>query len=184
MTKIFIGGSRRTSRLDKHVRERLDDVMDNGYSIIVGDANGADKALQEYLHSKHYQDVEVFCSGGICRNNIGGWPQRDIPAGSPRRDAQFYSAKDRAMAKEATSGLMMWDGKSVGTLLNLYRLLSLGKVAAVYSVPEKSMMEIRNRIEWDKFLQTRDIGLQKKMDGRRRLEPSSEYSQTQMSFMD
>ena len=88
------------------------------------------------------------------------------------------------MAKDATFGLMMWDGKSVGTLLNLYRLLSLGKVAAVYSVPEKSMMEFRNRIEWDEFLQTRDIGLQKKVDGRRRLEPSPEYSQTQMSFME
>ena len=159
-------------------------MMDKRHSIIVGDANGADKALQEYLHSKHYSDVEVYCSEGICRNNIGGWPRREIPARTSRRNAQFYSAKDRAMAKEATSGLMMWDGKSVGTLLNLYRLLSLGKMAAVYSVPEKSMTELHNRIEWEKFLQTRDIGLQKKVDGRRRLEPSPEYSQTQMPFMD
>ena len=184
MTVIFIGGSRRVSRLNKHIRERLDDMMGKGCSIIIGDANGADKALQQYLHSKHYRNVEVFCSGGICRNNIGAWPQRDIPAGTLRRDAQFYSAKDRAMAKEASSGLMIWDGRSVGALLNLYRLLSLGKVAEVYSVPEKSMMEFKNLFEWDNFLQTRDIGLRKKVDGRRRLEPSPEYSQTQMSFMD
>lgn len=184
MTKMFIGGSRRVSRLNGQVRERLDDMMGKGYSIIVGDANGADRALQEYLHGKNYRDVEVFCSEGFCRNNVGSWRQQDIPTGRSRRDAQFYSAKDRAMAKEATCGFMLWDGKSVGTLINLYRLLSLGKNAAVYSVPDGSMTEFRNHIEWEEFLQSRDIGLQQKVDGRRKLEPSTEFTQTQMPFME
>lgn len=184
MTKTFIGGSRHASRLNGHIREKLDDIMDKRHSIIVGDANGADKALQEYLHSKNYSDVEVFCSEGVCRNNVGGWPRRDIAAGRPRRDAQFYSAKDRAMAEEANSGLMIWDGRSIGTLLNLYRLLRLDKRAAVYSVPDKIMVELRNSTDWEQFLQSLDVELQRKVDGRKRLEPSRECAQTQMPFMD
>ena len=184
MNKVFIGGSRRTTQLNRQIREKLDDLMDEGFSILVGDANGADKALQRYLHHRHYRDVEVFFSEGVCRNNVGDWPRRSVPAGTQKRDAQFYSAKDRAMAREASSGLMIWDGKSVGTLLNLYRLLRLNKKAVFYSVPETSMVEFSDLSEWEEFLGSRDIGLQKKVDGRRRLESSPEYTQVQMPFMD
>ena len=88
------------------------------------------------------------------------------------------------MAREASSGLMIWDGKSVGTLLNLYRLLRLNKRAVVYSVPERSMVEFSDLSEWEEFLGSRDIGLQEKVDGRRRLESDPEYTQVQMPFMD
>ena len=57
MTKVFIGGSRRVSRFNAQIRERLDNIMEKGFPIVMGDANGADKAVQQYLHSKHYQNV-------------------------------------------------------------------------------------------------------------------------------
>ena len=129
MTKVFIGGSRRASRLNAHVHERLDNIMARGFPIVIGDANGADRAVQQYLHSKHYRNVEVFCSGESCRNNVGDWHTRHIPVGAEQtRRPNSYSAKDRIMAQEATVGLMMWDGKSVGTLL---------KEPLIYSPPQE-----------------------------------------------
>jgi hypothetical protein len=46
---IFIGGSRAVSKLYAVVRERFDDFIKRGCTILVGDANGADKAVQTYF---------------------------------------------------------------------------------------------------------------------------------------
>ena len=184
MTRVFIGGSRHASRLNTQVWKRLDNIMERGLPIIIGDAKGADKAVQQYLHSKHYQNVEVFCSEGICRNNVGNWQTRNIPARTHNRDAQFYSAKDRIMAQEATVGLMMWDGKSVGTLLNVFRLLKLSKKVVIYTVKEKRFIEFKSDVEWENFLANRDIGLREKVEQRIKLETTQESRMLQTSFLD
>jgi hypothetical protein len=41
MTTVFIGGSRRVSRLSSDVRARINRMMEQHLSIVVGDANGA-----------------------------------------------------------------------------------------------------------------------------------------------
>jgi predicted Rossmann fold nucleotide-binding protein DprA/Smf involved in DNA uptake len=71
MTKVFIGGSRRLSKLNKDVKRRLDNIIEKGFTVVVGDANGVDKAVQQYLASKHHENVVVFCMAGQCRNNLG-----------------------------------------------------------------------------------------------------------------
>lgn len=174
MTKVFIGGSRGAARLNEQVRNRVDNIIASGFPILIGDANGADKAVQQYLHNQHYQHVEVFCSGGVCRNNVGQWQTRNVPTTTRNRNVQFYSAKDRVMAQEATVGLMMWDGKSVGTLLNLFRLLNMRKKAVLYSVPQKGFLEFRSRTDWEIFLGSLDTGLRKKIDQRTRAEAAQE----------
>ena len=131
MTKVFIGGSRRVTRLHPNVRRRIDKIIEQGFPILVGDANGADKAVQTYLFSRRYGKVDVFCSAGDCRNNVGEWPIKavSVPAGS--RGFDFYAMKDDRMAEEASVGLMISDGESVGTLVNMARLLRRGKSVAV-----------------------------------------------------
>lgn len=171
MTKVFIGGSRHASRLSADVKRRLDNIIDKGFPIVVGDAPGADKAVQVYLHSKNYGNVEVFCSEGACRNNVGGWRMRSVPAHTRTRDAQFYSAKDRAMADEATIGLMVWDGKSLGTLLNVFRLLRLGKKVVVYAVPDRRFLELRTLAQWNEFVAHGSDDLRRKLEERTKLEP-------------
>jgi len=170
MTKVFVGGSRHVSRLNAAVRKRLDNITSKNFCILVGDANGADKAVQLYLRSKKYQNVEVFCTEGVCRNNIGNWELRPVPAGTRERNAEFYSAKDRVMAKEATIGLMLWDGKSIGTLMNVYRLLKLRKKAVIYTVPDEEFTEFRTNDEWHSFIARRDSGIQEKLKQRASLE--------------
>ncbi len=110
MKKVFIGGSRRISRLDAEVIPRLDQMIERELDILIGDASGADKAVQTYLSERQYPNVMVFCTGGQCRNNVAGWPVTSVPAPHHIRDFKFFTAKDAAMAREADVGLMLWDG--------------------------------------------------------------------------
>ena len=77
MTKVFIAGSRKISKLSVEVLQRLDEIVAKRLPVVIGDAAGVDKSVQQYLHGKNYRHVEVFCSGTRCRNNVGDWP---IPA--------------------------------------------------------------------------------------------------------
>lgn len=143
-TKVFIAGSRRLSRLNPDMRRRIDNIIERGFTVIVGDANGVDKAVQRHLHSRHCTNVLVFCMEGGCRNNIGAWPTRTIRAVDPeRRDFAYYSTKDRAMAAEADYGLMLWDGQSRGTLTNIVNLVRQGKPVVVYMAPSKTFHTVR-----------------------------------------
>jgi len=151
MTKVFIGGSRKISKLNADVRFRLDRIMEKHFPILVGDANGADKAVQTYLRSKGYSQVEVFCTGNECRNNRGDWPVRAISSDAKHRSFEFYSSKDRAMADEASVGLMIWDGKSKGTLMNVLRLLNAGKKVAIYISSSKNFVDLKNVDDWNEF---------------------------------
>jgi hypothetical protein len=154
MTKVFIGGSRRISRIDAEVKRRIDRMIEKRLQVLVGDANGADKAVQDYLRTKAYDLVEVFCSGDTCRNNLGGWPMRTVPVpkGGKRKDFGFYATKDRAMAEEATVGLMLWDGESVGTVMNVLRLIQRSKKAVVYVAPKHEFVDIKTESAWGQFL--------------------------------
>jgi len=166
MTKVFIGGSRRVSRLSTQVRKRIDNITAKNFAILIGDANGADKVVQTYLHGIHYHNVEVFCSEGECRNNIGDWLVRNIPADTRDRSAEFYSAKDRAMTQEADIGLMVWDGKSPGTLLNAMRLMSMEKKVVIYIVPDRQFREFRRQDEWQTFFASCEVDLRRKVERR------------------
>jgi hypothetical protein len=151
--KVFIGGSRRLSRLNKQIKNRLNSIIDKGLNVIIGDANGVDKAVQRYLAQMNYENVAVFCMAGTCRNNIGGWTTREIAAlPNARRDAVFFGAKDRAMGAEADYGLMLWDGKSRGTFANIRDLIGRQKPVVVYFAPSKSFLTLRRQDELNELL--------------------------------
>lgn len=59
VTKVFIGGSRHIARLEAEVRRRLDRIVEKGLPVVIGDANGADKAVQRYLSDRQFEMVEV-----------------------------------------------------------------------------------------------------------------------------
>lgn len=152
MNTIFIGGSRHVSRLPPEVKKRLDNVVASGHRVIVGDANGADKAVQKHFLDKHYDKVTVFCSGSAPRNNLGPWVIHQVDAPKSAKGFQFYAAKDREMAREADFGLMIWDGKSPGTVLNVLRLALAGKIAVLFNVPDKDVVNIKSVEAWRNFI--------------------------------
>jgi hypothetical protein len=151
MTKVFIAGSRKISKLDVEVLERLDEIIAKGLPVVIGDASGVDKSAQQYLQAKNYREVEVFCSGTRCRNNVGDWPLRQVAVNSSRRDFDFYAAKDIRMSEEASFGLMIWDGESAGTLMNVLRLIRQNKKVAIFETPKRSFRELKNESEWKDF---------------------------------
>ena len=151
MSKVFVGGSRRIFRLHPEVVLRLDRMLASKASILVGDANGADKSVQHFLKSRQYREVEVFCSGDECRNNVGDWRLRRVAVQSRKRDFDFYAAKDQLMSREADSGLMLWDGKSVGTLMNALRLVRQRKRVSIFEAQDNQFQELQNESEWKDF---------------------------------
>jgi len=144
MTTVFIAGSRQISRLPPEVRQRIDTMIEKGFQILVGDANGADKAVQRHLVAKAYPAVLVHCMENHCRNNLGHWPTREVVAPPGARGFDYFSAKDRVMAEAAGYGLMLWDGKSKGTINNVVNLSRRGKVVVVYVAPTKSFQTVRS----------------------------------------
>lgn len=166
MNTVFIGGSRHISLLPKPAKHWLNDVIEKSCSILVGDANGIDKAVQKYLANENYDDVTVYCSGESCRNNIGQWATRRINASGNKKKFQFYAAKDREMAREAEFGFMIWDGKSPGTVLNVLRLVRASKKAVLFNMQEKQTLTFNSEADWDTFLMQCTDALRRDLENR------------------
>jgi adenine-specific DNA-methyltransferase len=142
MTRVFLGGSRKVSRLNESIRARLGEIVRRKLQIVIGDANGADRAMQRQLAEWDYRDVVVYFVGSAPRNNEGGWPMQHVPTPPSVRGFDFYSVKDRAMAEAAECGLMLWDGVSRGTLANVETLAGAGKPVAVYVSPRQRFVNV------------------------------------------
>jgi len=143
MTNVFIAGSRQLSRVNAVVKRRIDTIIEKGFTILVGDANGADKAVQRYLADKGYRNVIVHCMADNCRNNVGDWSTRKIVGSERARGFAYYAAKDQAMVDDASYGLMLWDGKSKGTLNNIINLVRQEKPVVVYLAPARIFKNLR-----------------------------------------
>ena len=76
MMKIFIGGSRRISKLDPEVRRRLDAILAKNFPIVIGDANGADKAVQQGF-------LDASCSDIRTDQGVGGHLRKVIDRHPP-----------------------------------------------------------------------------------------------------
>lgn len=142
MTNIFIGGSRKIARLTQPVQQRIDNIIGNNFTVLVGDASGVDLQIQKYLFAQNYANVIVFCTGNSCRNNVGQWETRNVATDKRSKGFSFYVVKDLQMAQEATYGFMIWDAKSKGTLNNVLNLLRLGKKVLVYFAATQSFQTV------------------------------------------
>ncbi len=49
MTTVFIAGSIKIKQLDRKFKERIDKIIASGFDVVVGDADGADTAIQTTL---------------------------------------------------------------------------------------------------------------------------------------
>ncbi len=144
MNSVFIGGSRRLSRVNKEFACRLDNIIENRLRVLVGDANGFDRAAQKYLDDQGYREVIVYCTEGVCRNNVGNWGQQSVEYYGRDRGREFYTAKDDAMLRDADYGLFAWNGKSKGTVRNVRKMAEQGKPSTVYVSPKRLFVTIRN----------------------------------------
>jgi len=170
--KVFIGGSRKVSRLNDTLRSLIDtEIIEKTIHVFIGDANGSDKAIQHYLSINDYKAVTIYCSGDNCRNNIGHWQLKNVPASRKTKDRVFYAIKDEAMAEDCDSAIMLWDGISTGTLNNCLNVLGLNKSVTLFESQKKifhhlqSMQDFKDKLygvhpdiwkEWDKKININD----------------------------
>lgn len=158
MTSVFIGGSRRLGRMNAELAHRLNNIVDKRLCVLVGDANGFDRAAQAYLADKGYPEVVVYCTAGQCRNNVGNWPVHAVEYQGKDRGRKFYTAKDDAMLREADFGLFAWDGKSKGTLRNVQIMAERHRPSSVYVSPVRMFVTIRTALDAAKL--SRDMKIE------------------------
>ena len=138
--KVFIAGPRAVSKLDNFVEERLYNIYNNNFTVLVGDASGVDKSIQNFYLNLKYKNVIVFASEGKARNNIGNWQVENVNVDEKLKGFDFYAQKDIAMAKNADYGFMIWNGKSKGTLNNVINLILNNKKVLIYFIPKNKFI--------------------------------------------
>lgn len=149
MPTVFIAGSIAIKHLDLKVQERLMNIIVQEHPILVGDADGADTTIQQFLYENGARNITVYCTGTTPRNNIGGWEVRSVTSYHKPGSRAYFTAKDIAMAAAADHGLMIWDSKSTGTLSNVIELLTGKKNILVF---------INKAKEFHKVLRAADLG--------------------------
>lgn len=152
MAMIFVGGSREIVELPDPVIERIGAIVTNEHGVLIGDAPGADVELQSLLAGYKYEHVGVFHAGKEPRNNIGDWAAYHVPPPDGATGFAAHAVKDREMARKADFGLMIWDGASPGTFLNVYRLAMIGSPCVVYDVSRGRVATTRNVADWRAML--------------------------------
>ncbi|MBP0440438.1 hypothetical protein [Tianweitania sediminis] len=134
MAMIFLGGSRDIIELPPPAVERIGAIVAQEHGVLIGDAPGADAEMQGLLAGYSYEHVGVFHAGAEPRNNLGDWAAYHIPPPDGAKDFAVHAEKDREMARRADFGLMVWDGASPGTCLNILRLTGIGSPCVVYDM--------------------------------------------------
>lgn len=143
MSNVFFGGSRKLGRLNPAIRTRLRNLITNKHTVLIGDANGVDKAVQSFFAEEGYPSVIVYCMDNVCRNNVGNWQIKSIDSGGKKKDFAYFAMKDAQMSLDADYGFMVWDGESKGTLNNVLNLIHQGKSALVYRSPSREFIQVK-----------------------------------------
>lgn len=142
--KVFVAGPRVVTKLNTDVESRLSTMISKGFTVLIGDANGVDRLAQQFMQTKRYQNVIVYASNGIARNNLGNWPIKAVKVDKHIKGFEFYARKDKQMAEDADYGFMVWNGKSKGTMNNILNLTKGGKKVLIYLIPHKKFYSLDN----------------------------------------
>ncbi len=111
----------------------IDQFIENGDEILIGDCYGIDAVVQKYIESKGFSNVTVYCSGVIPRNNFTSSAKIRSCAEAAKglSGNAFHYVKDIQMANDCDQALMIWDGESKGTAENIRRMKEMGKLFVV-----------------------------------------------------
>lgn len=149
---VFVSGSSKTQdknsgyylrKLPKQVRKDLKSHMKNGDKIVVGDAPGVDRQVQNYLKKKHYKNVEVYGPGDDNKVRYSAnkkWKQTTINSGKYKPDTDEWRAeKDKFMSKIADKGIavVLENGGAGATRNNVKRMFDDNKDTKVYELSSK-----------------------------------------------
>jgi len=141
MKKVFISGSMSIKKLDDLLIGSLNKIIFKNIQVLVGDANGVDKIVQEYFFSQDYFNVIVYSIFNNPRNLLSNkFKIKKIKVYNLQgRIAQ--EKKDESMTMDSDYSFVIWDGKSKGSFNNILRALKNNKKLKVYYQKEKRFLE-------------------------------------------
>lgn len=152
MAMIFLGGSRDIFELPIPAIERIGAIVAAENGVLIGDAPGADAEMQALLAGYNYEHVGVFHAQVEPRNNLGDWAAYHISPPHGAKGFAVHAGKDREMARRADFGLMVWDGASPGTCLNVLRLAVIGSPCVVYDAMRGTVAIVHDTSGWRAML--------------------------------
>lgn len=162
--KVFIGGPLKIKTLKPDVISKLNSIIKKNYKVLIGDANGIDRTIQNYFFNKKYKNVEIY-SVNKFRNNLGSWKSNIIKVEAKVKNREYYSIKDKKMAEIADIGFMIWNKKSQGTLNNILNLLILEKKVCLFIHQEsklvilKEIKDLENIVNAENSIELRELYL-------------------------
>jgi len=123
--KLLLMGSSafKDRKLPIEVKKRIDQAIQSGMTIIVGEALGTNRLYQDYLKSKGYRDVIVGHAVRL-RYNAGKW--KDVQYGKNLKE------RERKMIEDCNSAIVIWMNRSGVIAENLEFLKRLGKPTYLY----------------------------------------------------
>jgi len=166
MSMIFIGGSREIFELPEPAIARIGAIVAAEHGVLIGDAPGADAEAQGLLAGYMYEHVGVFHAGKEPRNNLGDWAAYHVPSPEGVHEHWFHAAKDREMARRGDFGMMVWDGASPGTAVNVLRLAIANKPCVIYDLARGRMATTYNVEDWCAILRHVDPDIRRQVEAR------------------
>lgn len=143
---VFISGSSKTQSKDseyyrrelpKSIKSEMENHIKKGNKIIVGDAPGIDRQVQNYLKKRKYSNVEVYGPGKQVRY-VANKKWKTNPIDAPEFETgskEWLAKKDIAMTNAADLGLaIVLDEGAKATRKNVERLISQNKNVKVYEL--------------------------------------------------
>lgn len=160
---VFVSGSSKMQdaesnyyrkELPKPISDKLDAYMDSDIKVLVGDAPGIDRQVQDYLNSKGYDNVRVYGPGSDRPRYLANskWETKlvDAPEYEPG-SKEWLAAKDVRMTEDADFGLaVILDEGAKATRKNVQRLLNSGKGVEVFQLDSSSA-------DYDKWVNGKNV---------------------------
>lgn len=145
---VFVSGSSKTQdksqpyyrkKLPRKVRKELKRHMRAKDKIIVGDAPGIDRQVQDFLKQKRYKNVEVFSPEKSRYLADKRWKNTlvSVPGTKPG-SPEYLVGKDIMMTKISDEGLaVVISNGATATRNNIKRLTEQGKPVYSYTIDER-----------------------------------------------
>lgn len=144
---VFVSGSSHTQtkgdpyyrkKLPKEIQNELNYRMKSGEKIIVGDAPGIDRQVQDYLNKKRYKNVEIYGAGDSPRYvaNVK-WKNKGINSKKYKQgSSEWLAEKDIFMNNLADEGIavVIENGGSGATRKNIERFIEQYKDVKIYEL--------------------------------------------------
>ena len=151
--RVFLGGSKSITKLTDDEKAVIDEYIENGCQILVGDCRGADTEIQKHLVERGYKNVKIYATDSEARNNVGNFnviacPSSYTPEWSAKNPYSYYRVKDERMLTLCDEILMFWDGNSKASRENLEEGMKMKKpTKAVLRPFEVKEFETKEDIE-------------------------------------